>query len=171
MMTGRLDSKLYTKPSNSALHLPYTSHHPLATFHSILLGEHRRSLIAASSHTAHAVEMLDKFSQFKGRGYPTGALTSVLLQETTTKASTLKRQRVEALTRGASKVAQAVIPLKLPFTPRTECISQPLSMAGLQERIAQACPALSKAALGRLVTAHLKTRSLKEHLRPRGFSK
>ena len=74
-LTGKLDSKLYTKPSSSALHLPRTSHHPESTFFSILNGEMRRSVIASSSFTNHQFEMNRKMRQFKARGYSPGELT------------------------------------------------------------------------------------------------
>ena len=44
LTTGILDTKPYTKPSYTGMHLPYSSHHPQSTFDSILSGYHNRSL-------------------------------------------------------------------------------------------------------------------------------
>ena len=51
--TSKVDTELYTKPSNHELHLPYTSFHPSSTFSSILQGQHKRSLVASTSMGNH----------------------------------------------------------------------------------------------------------------------
>jgi hypothetical protein len=77
-LTGKLDTKQYTKPSSSSLHLPRQSHHPESTFNSILSGTVRRSVIASSTLSSHQFEMVAKFNQFRVRGYSSHSLTGSL---------------------------------------------------------------------------------------------
>ena len=77
--TGKFDTKQYTKPSSSSLHLPRQSHHPEFAFNSILSGTVRRSEIASSTWSRHMCEMLSKRSQFFVRGYIDKPLTRNLV--------------------------------------------------------------------------------------------
>ena len=68
-----------------------------------------------------------------------------------------------------SNSSSRIIPLKLQYTPRTESLSSALSVAKLQGDIESASPALSRASLGKLTICNLKTPSLLEASRPRGY--
>ena len=168
--TGKLDSKLYTKQTSSELHLAYTSFHPANTFTSILEGQHRRSVIASSDIQQHTATMVQKFSTYSSRGYPTSLLTRTLLQESTQKASAFQRQR-QLMLQSRSKKQQKVIALKLPYTNRTIQIQNRISVsvAKLQSAIQSSCPVLDRASMGRLVVAHKSTLNLLEKTRPKGL--
>ena len=91
--TGRVDTKLFTKPTNTELHLPYSSFHPLSTFDSILYGQHQRSLIASSGIEQHSATMLQKYTGYLRRGYPTEKLNRILLQATTRQRKEFEREK------------------------------------------------------------------------------
>ena len=166
--TGKLDSKLYTKQTSSELHLAYTSFHPLSTYTSIVEGQHRRSVIASSDIQQHTATMVQKFSTYSSRGYPTSLLTRVLLQESTQKASAFQRQR-QMMLQSRNKKQQKVIALKLPYTNRTIQIQNRISVARLQSAIQSSCPVLDRASMGRLVVAHKSTLNLLEKTRPKAL--
>lgn len=166
--TGKLDSKLYTKPTSTDMHLAYTSFHPECTFNSILEGQHRRSLIASSSVEQHTATMLEKFNGYSTRGYPTTKLMQVLLQGTTQTEKRFREERKRALTT-ASKKQRKVIALKLPYTNRTIQLANKISVTKLQRSIQNSCPVLHRASLGRLVIAHKSTMNLMERTRPKGL--
>ena len=65
------------------------------------------------------------------------------------------------------KPGQKVIAYKLPYTERSIQLSNRISVSKLQKTIQHHCPALGRASMGRLVTAHLSTRNLLETTRPR----
>ena len=62
--TGVLDTKPYTKPSYTGMHLHYSSHHPTSTFTSILSGHHNRSAVTSSDISAHRQCMNSKVRSF-----------------------------------------------------------------------------------------------------------
>ena len=167
--TGILDTKPYTKPSYTGMHLPSLSHHPLSTSYSILSGYHTRSLIASSSRVNHLQCMVKQLKSFSKRGYSTKLLRHLLLQETCWKESTFQTERQRRLKkRIKDKSINRIIPLKLQYTPRSEAISRHLSIANLQKAIHKINPALSRVSLGKLTMCHLKTRNLLDYVRPTG---
>jgi hypothetical protein len=166
--TGKVDTKLFTKPSNTELHLPYSSFHPHSTFSSILHGQHRRSLIASSSIELHTATMIQKYRGYQRRGYPTAMLNEILLQATTRKRKEWKRKRKVAFT-GINKNRQKVIALKLPYTNRSIQISHEISVTKLQKHIENSCPVLNRANMGRLVVANLSTPNMLDRTRPKGL--
>jgi hypothetical protein len=169
LTTGILDTKPYTKPSYTGMHLPYSSHHPQSTFDSILSGYHNRSLIASSSMTNHVTCMVQKLNSFRARGYPYRLLKYWLLQETCWKQKAFERQRERRLKRKMTKRTERVVPLKLQYTPRSNTISRYLSVDTLQKAIHKINPALGRVSLGKLTICNLKTKNLMEAIRPTGF--
>ena len=164
-LTGKLDSKQYTKPSSSGLHLPRQSYHPESTFNSILSGTVRRSVIASSSLANHQMEMTKKRSQFNVRGYHFKSLTQSLgLQKQTRKRKEeYKKLRASYLQpKKAPEDSNRVIALKIPFTCRTRSLQKHLNLPKFQKHIQTQCPALSRASLGRFVIANLKTRNIRQ---------
>ena len=138
--TGRVDTKLFTKPTNTELHLPYSSFHPLSTFDSILHGQHQRSLIASSGIEQHTATMLQKYTGYLRRGYPAEKLNRILLQAATRQRKEFKKERERAIN-GISKRSQGgkVIALKLPYTHRSIQISHQISVTKLQKQIQNSC--------------------------------
>ena len=168
-LTGKFDTKLYTKPSSSALHLPRQSHHPESTFNSILSGAVRRSVVASSNWANHQHEMLSKRDQFFVRGYSSYSLTESLdLQKSHRRKQIKKKQSFKQLRRkilqpkAAADETDRVIALKLPFTCRTMSLQKHLKVNRLQKHINTNCPALSRASLGRFVIANLRTRNIRD---------
>ena len=152
------------------MHLPYNSHHPQSTFDSILSGYHNRSLISSSSWAAHLQCMNQTHTAFSMRGYSSDILKRWLLQDTTRSKGRFKEERERSMRpKIRSNSSSRVIPLKLQYTPRTEALSSALSVAKLQGDIESASPALSRASLGKLIICNLKTPSLLEASRPRGY--
>ena len=168
--TGRLDTKPYTKPSFTGMHLHYTSHHPQSTFDSILSGFHSRSLIASSDITVHRQCMNQRVRSFRGRGYPVNLLIRWFLQDTTRSEECFQQERERLLSKKqGSPQSERVIPLKLQYTPRTTALSSRLSVSRLQKSIQKASPALSRASLGKITVCNLRTANILEVNRPRGF--
>ena len=167
--TGILDTKPYTKPSYTGMHLPYSSYHPRSTFDSILSGYHMRSLITSSDRAVHTQCMNMRVKSFTARGYPLNLLIKWLLQETVRTERRFKEERKKALTAKVKRETVRVIPLKLHYTPRTRALSSKLAVPQLQKSIQKASPALGRASLGRLTLCNLKTQNLLEICRPRGF--
>ena len=168
-LTGKFDTKLYTKPSSSSLHLPRQSHHPESTFNSILSGTVRRSVVASSNWANHQHEMLSKRDQFFVRGYSSCSLTESLdLQKSHRRKQIKKKQSFKQLRRkilqpkAAADETDRVIALKLPFTCRTMSLQKHLKVTRLQKHINTNCPALSRASLGRFVIANLRTRNIRD---------
>ena len=168
--TGRVDTKLFTKPTNTELHLPYSSFHPSSTFDSILHGQHQRSLIASSGIEQHTATMLQKYTGYLRRGYPKEKLNRILLQATTRQGKEFKEKRERALT-GISKRKQGskVIALKLPYTNRSIQISHQISVTKLQKQIQTSCPVLNRANMGQMVVTNMSTHNLLERTRPKGL--
>ena len=168
--TGILDTKPYTKPSFTGMHLHHSSHHPQSTFDSILSGFHNRSLISSSDITVHRQCMNQRVKSFRGRGCPVNLLNKWLLQATTKSKRWFKQERERLLshTKGSAQ-GERVIPLKLQFTPRTTALSSRLSVSRLQKSIQKASPALSRASLGKITVCNLRTANILEASRPRGF--
>ena len=169
--TGILDTKPYTKPSYTGMHLPYSSHHPQSTFDSILSGYHNRSLISSSSWSVHLLCMNQKYAAFSMRGYTSRIMLKWLMQDTTKSKRKWRERREEALSRKRPRddSTTRIIPLKLQYTPRTQTLSKALSVAKLQGDIESASPALSRASLGKLTICNLKSLNLREACRPRGY--
>lgn len=176
--TGKLDTKLYTKPSSSHLHLPRTSHHPESTFQSILSGQKMRSIIASSCLQHHRTEMVERYKQYLARGYSREELKSMLWQSPTVQQQQAKTNKWEEeskfrqLRRSLLKQkprdeVEKVIPLRLNYTPRTDQLSHHLNLAKLQDNIEAHNPALSRASIGRFTIANLKTQSLRGSVRQR----
>ena len=100
--TGRVDTKLFTKPTNTELHLPYSSFHPLSAFDSMLHGQHQltpanqRPLIASSGMEQHSATMLQKYTGYWRRGYPAEQLNRILLQATTRQRKEFEKKRERA---------------------------------------------------------------------------
>ena len=166
LLTGTLDSKQFTKPSSSSLHLPRQSHHPDSTFKSILSGTVRRSVIASSSFANHQLEMIAKREQYRVRGYHNLSLTvSLGLQRQTFKR---KKEEYNSLRRKylqpkiIQKNPDRVIALKLPYTCKTNVLQKHLKMSKLQKYIHNQCPALCRVSLGRFVIANLKTKNVRD---------
>jgi hypothetical protein len=168
LTTGILDTKPYTKPSFTGMHLPYSSHHPQSTFSSILSGYHNRSLISSSSRVNHVTCMLAKLDSFKHRGYPYRILKHWLLQESCWKEQTFKRERERKLKKKLRERVNRIIPLKLQYTPRSESLSRYLDVSTLQKSIQKTIPALSRVSLGKITVCNLKTKNLMEAIRPTG---
>jgi hypothetical protein len=168
---GKLDIRMFTKPTSQALHLPYSSHHPPHTFKGILNGEYRRSLVVSSDRPTHCVEMVSKAKQFACRGYPMKLIAETLLQEGTRCQAAFARQKEEVMRKPGPEAPSSVIALKLEYTPRSETLRRQLNMTALQNGISQACPGLSAESLGRLVIANTATSNLREAIRPRGYTK
>ena len=168
--TGRVDTKLFTKPTNTELHLPYSSFHPLSTFDSILYGQHQRSLIASSGIEQHSATMLQKYTGYLRRGYPAEKLNRILLQATTRQRKEFEKKRERAVS-GISKRKQGgkVIALKLPYTHRSIQISHQISVTKLQKQIQNSCPVLNRANMGQMVVANLSTSNILERTRPKGL--
>ena len=168
--TGILDTKSYTKPSYTGMHLHHSSHHPTDTFISILSGYHNRSLVSSSDMSAHTQCMNNRVESFLSRGYPINLLISWLLQATTTSQQQFEKARKRILNKKRKCVQpRRIVPLKLPFTPRTSALSNRLSVQTLQKSIQKASPALSRASLGKLTLCNLKTPNVLDISRPRGF--
>ena len=167
--TGILDTKPYTKPSYTGMHLPFLSHHPMSTFDSILTGYQNRSVISSSSRISHMHCMVQKMKSFSGRGYPYKFLKQRLLQETCWKQTAFKRERKRRLQKVRTIKSTRIIPLRLKYTPRSEALSRQLSVSNLQKSIHKINPALSRVSLGKLTFCHLKTRNLLDTMRPTGF--
>ena len=173
ILTGKLDTKLYTKPSSSSLHLPRTSHHPDSTFDAILSNEMRRSVIASSSLTNHMSEMVKKQQQFRARGYSNGVLLNRLcLQRPIRKNSQQEfwytRQRtLRGKTLDENKEKTKITALKIQYTSRTRTLQRHLKLSTLQDKIERNSPALSRASMGRFVIANLKTSNIRERIRYR----
>jgi hypothetical protein len=168
--SGKVDTKLFTKPSNTELHLPYSSFHPRSTMIGIMEGQHRRSLIASSSTENHTATMLEKYQGYSTRGYPREHLNRILLQETTRKKAVFQWQRKQAM-KPIQKERHIVIALKLPFTHRSVQIANKISVSKLQKQIEHSCPVLHRASMGRLVVAHKSTMNMLERTRPKGLIK
>ena len=175
--TGRLDSKLYTKPSSSHLHLPRTSHHPESTFQSILSGQRMRSIIASSCLQYHRAEMVERYDQYRARGYSSRELKSMLWQSPSVQQqpkenkweeeSKYKQLRKPMLNQKPKDKGEKVIPLRLNYTPRTDQLSKHLNLPKLQDTIVAHNPALSRASIGRFTIANLKTQSIRGSVRQR----
>jgi hypothetical protein len=165
-LTGKLDTKQYTKPSSSSLHLPRQSHHPESTFNSILSGTVRRSVIASSTLSNHQFEMVAKFNQFRVRGYSSHSLTGSLgfqKPEIWQDKAEFKRLRKMWLQpKDTDRATERVVALKLPYTCRTRLLQKNLNMSKLQKQIQNSCPALSRVSLGRLVIANLRTSNIRQ---------
>lgn len=171
--TGVLDLKLFTKPSYSGLHLPYTSHHPPGTFKSLLRNEHNRSIINHSSRTAHSSYMHLKHKEFQSRCYTKELTAEMLLQETTRKEGHFQAERKRLLTETIADEVErpvGVLPLKIPYTPRTEKLQCDKRLKLLSDDISQANPALSRVSLGRFVLCNLKTAAIQDKIRPNAYS-
>ena len=170
-LTGKFDTKLYTKPSSSSLHLPRTSHHPDSTFNAILSNEMRRSVIASNSLTNHMSEMAKKQQQFRVRGYSNGVLLSRLcLQRPIRKSSQqeywyIRQKMLKSKTQDEMKEKTRVTALKIQYTCRTKTLQRNLKLSTLQDKIERSSPALSRASMGRFVIANLRTRNIREIVR------
>jgi hypothetical protein len=175
ILTGKLDTKMYTKPSSSALHLPRRSHHPDSTFNAIISNEMRRSIIASSSLGNHMREMTKKHKQFLARGYSNGVLLSRLcLQRPIGKSSQQeywhirqKLLRQETTYKNKKKEKMKVTALKLRYTSRTRTLQKHLKLSTLQDQIERKRPALGRASMGRFVIANLRTSNIRERIRYR----
>ena len=154
--SGILDTKPYTKPSYTGMHLPYLSHHPQTTFQSILSGYHNRSVIGSSSRANHLHCMLEKQQSFSARGYPFKLLKQWLLQETVWKESVFQRERKKKLKKEKAAKQARIVALKLQYTPRSEMLNRWLSVSTLQKSIQKTSPALSRDTLGKLTFCHKK---------------
>ena len=174
ILTGKLDTKLYTKPASSNLHLPRTSHHPPSTFQSILTGQKRRSIIASSSLSSHSAEMVKSYKQYSARGYGSEELRNTLWQSPTLKSaeadkweaeSRYQKLRERILGQESSKHTEKVMPLRLKYTPRTVQMSKTLNLQSLQKETEKNNPALSRASIGRFTIANLKTQSIRGSVR------
>jgi hypothetical protein len=166
LLTGTLDSKQFTKPSSSSLHLPRQSHHPDSTFKSILSGTVRRSVIASSSFANHQLEMITKREQYRVRGYPSPSLTASLgLQRQTFKRKKEEYSSLRMKYLQPKKIRSSpdrVIALKLPYTCKTSVLEKHLKISKLQKYIDRHCPALCRASLGRFVIANLRTKTIRD---------
>ena len=168
--TGVLDTKSYTKPSYTGMHLHYSSHHPTSTFTSILSGHHNRSAVTSSDISAHRQCMNSKVRSFLSRGYPINLLIKWLLQGTTSSKRQFQQERKRLLIKEKKCVQTArVVSLRLSYTPRTSALSAKLSVPALQKSIQKYSPALSRASLGKLTLCNLKTNCVLDISRPRGF--
>jgi hypothetical protein len=174
IQSGKLDTKLYTKPASSNLHLPRTSHHPPSTFQSILTGQKRRSIIASSSLSSHSAEMIKRYKQYSARGYGSEELRNTLWQRPALKSaeadkweakSRYQKLRERILGQESSKHTEKVMPLRLKYTPRTVQLSKTLNLQSLQKEIEKNNPALSRASIGRFTIANLKTQSIRGSVR------
>ena len=167
--TGGVDTKLFTKPTSTELHPPYSSFHPLSTFDSILHGQHQRSLVASSGIEQHTATMLQN-TLYLRRGYPTEKLNMILLQATTRQRKEFKKRRERAI-EGISKRSQGgkVIALKLPYTHRSIQISHQIPVTKLQKQTRNSCPVLNRASMGQMVVADLSTSDILERTKPTGL--
>ena len=175
-LTGHLDTRQYTKPSTSGLHLPQTSFHPTATFGSILFGAARRALVASSRPSLMSGSLSTQALQYLSRGYNLNTLKATMLQgcwkrqrqrQRRKQAAEFKALKAQALEPKHTLTHGKVIALKLPYTPRSKHLQKYLNLPTLQQQIVHFCPALCRARLGRLVMCHLKTRNIGDLVRQR----
>ena len=171
--SGVLDTQPYTKPSYTGMHLPYKSHHPQSTFNSILSGYHNRSLITSSSLRVHIKQMNSTVKSFRMRGCPMKLLVRWLLQDTVKGERRFEEERKRQLTKRLEKHRQyktaRIIPLRLPYTPRTAALSSTLRVSTLQKAIEKSHHKLTPTNFGRVTLCNLKTANVKEATRPRGL--
>ena len=75
--TGRLDTKLHIKATNSQSYLHYTSNHPRYIFKNIVRGEVLRALRATSDRDIFLGVVQDMQRKFLARGYPSDLIHRV----------------------------------------------------------------------------------------------
>ena len=108
-----LDIQLYQKPTDRGLYLPRDSHHPLATFSSILNGEAQRIIANCSDKSSFLQVLHCKYRQFLARGYKPTELQEHLIQ----KYQYEDRHRIIAPTGRAN---EQVLALVVPYTARAK---------------------------------------------------
>jgi hypothetical protein len=105
--TGILDIKVYQKPLNAYLYIPFSSDHPTAMFKSFVVGELKRYVRNSSSKVSFLHMAKSFFSRLLDRGYPKETL-KIWFEEIQFESRSKYLQK-------AHKDKQKVVPLKFIF--------------------------------------------------------
>lgn len=156
MSKGKLNTKLYQKPTDRGLYLPRSSFHPQGTFTAILRGEAQRILRVSNTKVDWMEAVNAKVQQFTARGYS--------MQEVAEHFRDAYgfEDRPSVLQPKDKSGGQRVLALKLPYTPRAIQLG---SQSALQELHSTAMqdPEMVQYQQGtRFVTALLKTAAIKD---------
>ena len=96
-----------------------------------------------------------------------------LLQDTIKGERRFEEERKRQLTKRLEEHRQyktaRIIPLRLPYTPRTAALSSKLRVSTLQKAIEKSHHKLTPTNFGRVTLCNLKTANVKEATRPRGL--
>ena len=161
--TGKIQTKLYKKPTNYGMQLARTSHHPTSTFHSALSGAAHQALINCTTETTYMIALLEADMGFNGRGYPLHERTKFLLlkykysqrQDLLDKAAKLTWN-----TSGNLDDPEDLVILKIPYTARTLDANTPKRLQDLKTALMKNPLVATALKDTRFLCAHMKTSNL-----------
>ena len=140
------------------MHLARSSHHPASTFAAILQGEAQR-ILRNNSNESTWLHNLNTFRiELAARGYSEQELVADFINA----YKFSDRQRL--LQPKEAKRGQAVLALKLPYTPRTDSLNAQVFLKKLQEAALSDPAAAASLSGARWLVAHARTSSLRMKL-------
>jgi hypothetical protein len=150
--TGLLDTKLFRKPLNPYLYLPFSSDHPLHVKKGFIKGELIRIARASSTFELYFTDRDHFLKSLRARGYPFHLIEKVASQVT-------YDSRVRYLGGDRRAKASAPLVLKLPFNRLTFAL-RPSHRVRTEWNLLGALPHFSRPP----IIAYRKGRTLRSHI-------
>ena len=131
--TGRLDVRVYQKPVNTYLYLPYSSYHPLHCKTGFIVSELNRYLLRSTSSSDYLAVKKAFYWRLRARGYPMRLLQKVF-------SSRVFSQRHQLLEQVLFKSTSKVLPSHGPFVLKVTYspLSERLALGWLLRRLKSA---------------------------------